>query len=102
MALTINPDKFADRFREEKTDTHYLAIGSMAIGIPEITEKNCKEVYARHKFLNPQFPYLLEDIKEHIGMKTNVNPETRVRWLTRIAKNHFNEILYKINSKGEQ
>ena len=96
MALTINPDKFADRFRNEKADTYYLALGSMAIGIPEITEKNCVEVYARHKFLNPQFPYSLEDIKKHIDMKTNVNPETRVRWLTRIAKNHFNEILYKV------
>ena len=96
MALTINPDKFADRFRNEKADTYYLALGSMAIGIPEITEKNCVEVYARHKFLNPQFPYSLEDIKKHIDMTTNVNPETRVRWLTRIAKNHFNEILYKV------
>jgi len=94
MALTINPDKFADRFRNEKADTYYLALGSMAIGVPEITEKNCVEVYARHKFLNPQFPYSLKDIKNHIGMKTNVNPETRVRWLTRIAKNHFNDILF--------
>ena len=93
MALTINPDKFADRFRNEKEDTYYLALGSTAIGVPEITEKNCVEVYARHKFLNPQFPYSLKDIKNHIGMKTNVNPETRVRWLTRIAKNHFNDIL---------
>ena len=97
MALTINPDKFADRFREEKDDTHYLAIGSMAIGIPEITEKNYTEVYARHKFMNPQFPHSLDDVKEHIGMKTNVNLETRVRWLTRIAKNQFNEILYKVD-----
>ena len=101
MALTINPDKFADRFREGKADTCYIALTSMAIGIPEITEKNCVEVYARHKFLNPQFPYLLEDIKKHIGMKTNVNPETKVCWLTRIAKSHFSEILYKINN-GEQ
>ena len=68
----------------------------MAIGIPEITEKNYKEVYARHKFLNPQFPYSLEDIKNHIGMKTNVNPETIKRWLSRIAQNQFHEIAYNI------
>ena len=96
MALTIQPKKFENKFVEEKTDTYYLAIGSMAIGVPEITEKNYKEVYARHKFLNPQFPYSLEDVKKHIGMKTNVNPETRVRWLTRISKNHFSEILWNI------
>ena len=29
--------------------TEYLAIGSMAIGISEITKANYKEVYARHK-----------------------------------------------------
>jgi hypothetical protein len=102
MALTINPDKFADRFRNEKEDTYYLALGSMAIGVPEITEKNCVEVYARHKFMNPQFPHSLDDVKEHIGMKTNVNPETTVRWLTRIAKNQFNEILYKIDEDAKR
>ena len=34
--------------------TYYLAFCSMAIGIGEITKTNCKEVYARHKFLNPK------------------------------------------------
>ena len=92
MALTINPQKFADRFMDEKSDTYYFAIASMVIGIPKITKENILEVYCRHKFLNPQFPYTIEDIKNHIGMKTNVTPETRVRWLTRIAKNKFHEI----------
>jgi len=100
MALTIQPKEFENKFVEEKADTYYLAIGSMAIGVPEITKRNCKEVYARHKFLNQNFPYSLEDVEKHIGMKTNVVPETRVRWLTRIAKNHFQEILYSINKKG--
>mgnify|MGYP003151525010 FL=1 len=94
MALTIQPKEFENKFVEEKADTHYLAIGSMAIGVPEITKQNCKEVYARHKFLNPNFPYSLEDVEKHIGMKTNVVPETKVRWLTRIAKNHFSDILW--------
>ena len=92
MALTINPQKFADRFMDEKSDTHYFAIASMVIGIPKITKENILEVYCRHKFLNPRFPYTIEDIKNHIGMETNTVPETRVRWLTRIAKNKFHEI----------
>ena len=92
MALAINPQKFADRFMDEKSDTYYFAIASMVIGIPKITKENILEVYCRHKFLNPQFPYAIEDIKNHIGMKTNVTPETRVRWLTRIAKTKFHEI----------
>ena len=96
MSLTINPDKFADRFREEKPDTYYFAIGSMAIGVPEITEKNYREVYARHKFLNDKFSYTLEDVKNHIGMKTNVSSETTKRWLSRIAQNQFHEIAYNI------
>jgi len=100
MALTIQPKEFENKFVKEKADTYYLAIGSMAIGVPEITKRNCKEVYARHKFLNQNFPYSLEDVEKHIGMKTNVVPETQVRWLTRIAKNHFQEILYSINKKG--
>ena len=100
MALTIQPKEFENKFVEEKADTYYLAIGSMAIGVPEITKRNCKEVYARHKFLNQNFPYSLEDVEKHIGMKTNVVPETQVRWLTRIAKNHFQEILYSINKEG--
>ena len=99
MALTINPQKFADRFREEKSDTYYFALGSMAIGVPKITKKNALEVYARHKYLNDKFPYSLDDVKNHIGMETNVNPETTVRWLTRIAKNKFHEIEYAIEKE---
>tara|TARA_R110000822_G_scaffold63536_2_gene156020 strand:+ start:564 stop:893 length:330 start_codon:yes stop_codon:yes gene_type:complete len=99
MPLTISPQKFADRFTNNKSDTHFLVLTSMVIGIPEITKRNVVEVYCRNKFLNPQFPYTIEDIKNHIGMKTNVTPETRVRWLTRIAKNKFHEIEYAMEEE---
>ena len=78
--------------------THYLAIGSMAIGISEITKANYKEVYARHKFLNIECPITLDDVKNNIGLKTNVAKETRGRWLNRIAKNKFNDILWNDSS----
>ena len=84
--------------------TYYLSFGSMAIGIGEITKANYKEVYARHKFLacNNSFsgkcPITLDDVKNNIGLKTNVAPETRGRWLSRIAKSKFDEILWKLNN----
>ena len=73
--------------------TYYLSFGSMAIGIGEITKANYKEVYARHKFLESKCPITLDDVKNNIGLKTNVAKETRGRWLNRIAKNRFNDIL---------
>ena len=79
--------------------TYYLAFCSMAIGIGEITKTNCKEVYARHKFLNPKINLTLQGVKDNIGLITNVAKETKVRWLTRIAKSHFNEILWSIKDE---
>jgi hypothetical protein len=81
--------------------TEFLAIGSMAIGIGEITKANYKEVYARHKFLEMELiksPITLDDVKDNIGLKTNVAPETRGRWLSRIAKSRFNDILWNDSS----
>tara|TARA_R100001082_G_C4315926_1_gene138964 strand:+ start:345 stop:680 length:336 start_codon:yes stop_codon:yes gene_type:complete len=80
--------------------TEYLAIGSMAIGISEITKANYKEVYARHKFLQSKCSITLDDVKNNIGLITNVREETRGRWLSRIAKDRFERILYNINEKG--
>ena len=78
--------------------THYLAIGSMAIGISEITKANYKEVYARYKFIDAASSITLDDVKNNIGLKTNVAKETRGRWLNRIAKNRFNDILWNDSS----
>ena len=78
--------------------TYYLSFGSVGIGISEITNANYKEVYARHKFLNIECPITLDDVKKNIGLITNVAPETRGRWLSRIAKNRFNDILWNDSS----
>lgn len=86
-----------------KPTTHYLAWGSMAIGIGEITEKNYHEVYFRHKFLNQTsnydttLPITLEDVYQHIGLETNVGrPEPRGKWKNRIVKGVMAELSYSI------
>jgi hypothetical protein len=85
--------------------TYHLAWGSMAIGIGEITKKNYAEVYARHKFLNKlsrygiPFNLTIENVYSHIGLKTNVSPETKSAWRNRIAKSCWQEITYDIEKK---
>ena len=78
--------------------TNYLVIGSGAIGIGEITQTNFKQVFARHQFLQKD-QVTLDDVKNHIGLITNVAEETTGRWLQRIAKSKYNEILWNIDNK---
>jgi|TARA_R100000008_G_scaffold84833_2_gene73235 hypothetical protein len=78
--------------------TNYLVMASMAIGVGEITTKNYKEVFARHQFLQ-EGQVTLDDVKNHIGLKTNVAPETIGRWLMRIAKSKFNDTMHNIRYK---
>ena len=81
--------------------TYFLAFCSMSIGIGEITKTNYKEVYARHKFLNTDCTITLQDVKDNIGLITNVARETRGRWLSRTAKNQFTSILWEISNEKE-
>ena len=78
--------------------TNYLVIASGAIGIGEITQTNFKQVFARHQFLQKD-QVTLDDVKNHIGLITNVAEETIGRWLMRIAKSKYNEILWNIDNK---
>lgn len=78
--------------------TNYLVVGSMSIGIGEITQDNYKEVFARHQFLQKDI-ITLDDVKNHIGLKTNTANETTGRWVQRIAKSKYNEILWNLNNK---
>ena len=63
------------------------------------TKANYREVYARHKFLNANNPLTLKDVEDNIGLITNVAKETRGRWLTRIAKDNFQSILYSLEKE---
>ena len=82
--------------------TYYLAWGSMAIGIGEITQINYKDVYLRHLFMNKLstisnvMPVTLDDVRKNIGLKTNVANETKSKWLNRISKSMYWELEYNL------
>ena len=121
MSLSIDVQKVYDwknycyiNTKDEKTGlqnieyahaTKYLAWGSMAIGIGDITQLNYKEVYLRHKFMymlsgypngTNQVPITLDDVRKNIGLKTNVAKETKGKWLSRISKSMFHELEYNL------
>ena len=118
MSLSVNVEKVYDwknycyvKVQDEKTGeeydeyhpaTKYLAWGSMAIGIGEITQINYKDVYLRHLFMNKLstisnvMPVTLDDVRKNIGLKTNVASETKSKWLNRISKSMYWELEYNL------
>ena len=80
--------------------TKHLAWVSMAIGIGEITQKNYLQVYFRHAFLcrvsGIKCPITLQDVKNNIGLKTNVAYETKGKWKNRIIKGIMNSMWYDV------
>ena len=118
MSLSVNLEKIYDwqnycyvKVQDEKTGeeydeyhpaTKYLAWGSMAIGIGEITQINYKDVYLRHLFMNKLstisnvMPVTLDDVRKNIGLKTNVVNETKSKWLNRISKSMYWELEYNL------
>jgi len=112
MSLTVdtrgvsNHEKVCFVGSKETNDLDYteatrnLAWTSMAIGIGEITEKNYLQVYFRHAFLyqvnDIKCPITLQDVKNNIGLKTNVSYETKGKWKNRIVKSAMNSLWYKV------
>ena len=112
MSLTVdtrgvkNHEKICYVGSKETNDLDYtsatrdLAWTSMAIGIGEITEKNYLQVYFRHAFLfrvsGVKCPVTLQDVKNNIGLKTNVALETKGKWKNRIVKSAMNSLWYEI------
>lgn len=88
--------------RELKQSTHQLIFLTMVVGMGRITESNYKEFYkrvalferlhgcvqvvfaVRGKFVDA--PYTLEDIRQHIGLTTNVSEEKPAAWRKRIIE----------------
>ena len=118
MALTIDTRNVVNHkqvcYKKKTKDgypykdiTYYLAWGSMAIGIGEITKKNYTEVYSRHKFLSNVsglagrfFNFDLRDVYDHIGLKTNVAFEKTTAWRNRIAKSEWQSIVFDTQEKA--
>ena len=112
MSLTVdtrgvaNHEKVCFVGSKETNDLDYteatrnLAWTSMAIGIGEITEKNYLQVYFRHAFLyrisGTKCPITLQDVKNNIGLKTNVAYETKGKWKNRIIKGIMDSMWYEI------
>lgn len=102
MALHFDFSKCAD---EEflRSDAQWpLTAGivefTMSVGMGEITEKNVYEFFARLKILEAYYgplfytskaPYLitLDDLRNRIGMTTNVSDETTTKWMRRFEQN---------------
>ena len=77
--------------------TNYLIIGCAgSIGIPNIDERNYRNVFARHQFLQKDM-VTLEQVKAHIGLKVNGSFEQLTSWRNRIARSKWCEIVYEID-----
>lgn len=101
-----SPTKKGDKVMNPITNA--LIWVTMQIGIGEITEENAVEFYSRIHFSEKLFgtnlsnggePYFLtfEDVRRHIGLKTNVFPkETDAKWGARLIKTFVAEQRSKI------
>ena len=100
--ITMHDEDTGEEYSEYNPATKYLAWGSMAIGIGEITQINYKDVYLRHLFMNKLstisnvMPVTLDDVRKNIGLKTNVANETKSKWLNRISKSMYWELEYNL------
>jgi hypothetical protein len=82
--------------------THAIIFATMAAGMGEITEKNYIEFYLRVSASDAMSPWpkaepiTLEDVRRHIGLRTNVTTETASKWFKRHLENDIREIQYRI------
>ena len=103
--IKVQDKDTGEEYSEYNPATKYLAWGSMAIGIGEITQINYKDVYLRHLFMNKLstisnvMPVTLDDVKKNIGLKTNVANETKSKWLNRISKSMYWELEYNLEEE---
>lgn len=78
----------------------------------QLTEDNAAEFYARCKladllagellFINGKAHEITPKfIKDHIGLRVNVSPETRTSFIKRYADISFDEWIYKYNKDGK-
>ena len=105
--IKVRDEKTGEKYDEYHPATKYLAWGSMAIGIGEITQINYKDVYLRHLFMNKLstisnvMPVTLDDVRKNIGLKTNVTHEPKGKWLNRISKSMYWELEYKMEREEQ-
>lgn len=107
MPLTWDLTRCADDDKLISEDewgvTNTLILMTMSIGIGEITEANASEVYARLRFLDRLYgppmrgtnketgetkdvSFTPEMVRDRIGMRCNVSPETQLAFMKRHLK----------------
>jgi len=75
--------------------THGLIFLTISVGLGEITDSNADEFYARAHIVEQlhgamcriggEEVYLTpQEVKQHIGLRTNVRNETRIQWAKRM------------------
>ena len=63
-------------------------------GIGDVKESNVEEFYARATLFGT-YKITMQDVKDHIGLSTNVFPEeTRTKWVKRVVFNIMDENTY--------
>ena len=86
-------------------DTQSIIFTTMSVGLGEITEKNWMEFYARMNIierLGNYTPIPPERVKEHIGLRTNVNNETRKQWIARRITYELDDVIWKVRCECEK
>lgn len=78
-----------------------LVFLTMSVGIGNLTEKNAGEFYARMKIIGliTKFDYIITpaDIKNHIGLSTNVLYESRTAWIKCWVTLELNDFVAEYN-----
>jgi hypothetical protein len=80
----------ADGDREMNPKTNDLIWATMAVNLGEITEENAAEFHRRLDLWSaalgiPKYEISLEDVRAHVGLKTNVGDKTLRAWMARVA-----------------
>jgi hypothetical protein len=114
MSLSFELTKVKD-FKELLGDdgmplpkTQSIIFSTISAGMGEITEKNYIEFYLRVAASDAMSqwpkgePITLEQVRRHIGLKTNVFPmESRSKWIKRVMDNDIREIEYRIRRDAQ-
>jgi hypothetical protein len=109
--MSLNYDLTRVQNRDKDTDkgwniTQSIIFATMSVGIGEITEENVHEFWMRYSIFAANPYFTVEDVRNHIGLKTNVSTITRHKFLTvmvpRFMENNLRGHLYNENYKKEQ
>ena len=102
-------ERDGEQCRRLTQSTENLIFLTMVVGMGSITEGNYKEFYKRvalfERLRSPvrvklndggkyvDDPYTLEDIRQHIGLRTNVSEEKPAAWRKRILESWEHDLL---------